>query len=223
MKRITLFYFNLKKNTPKKNLYSEKWNRSPFFNYCIQKSITIFFLLLIVVSDLTAQEKNDFFLSAKKLNRSNQKDSIGIFINPYNVKALWIATLSKRSVQLSRITLFLNDHSELPVNDSCISLFKNGTLINFPADYFYAGNSFITQIKFNYTYTDEFPSPATLNFTAIYNLTAYSVIKDCFYKTYYELPKERIYLPGVQGRTAIPYEWNDTRANWSTNLGAKNN
>lgn len=191
--------------------------------YSFRKPVFILSLLLIVVSVLTAQEKNDLFLGSKKIQSTVQRDSMAMFIHPYNVKSLWIATLSKKRIQVTNITLVLNNEAELPVNDSCISVFKNGTLINFPADFFYAGNSFITQIKFNYTYTDEFPSPATLNFTAIYNLSAYSVIKDGFYKTYYELPKERIYLPGVQGRTAIPYEWNDTRANWSTNLGAKNN
>lgn len=193
------------------------------FKYTLQKAAIIFSLLFFVVSVLSAQERNDFFLGSKKLKRPGQIDSMNIFIKPYNIKSLWVATLSKRSVQLSSITLFLNDRSELTVNDSCVSVFKNGTLINFPSDFFYTGNLFITKIKFNYTYTDEFPSPATVNFTAIYNPAAYSVIKDGFYKTFYAQPKERIHLPGVTGRTAIPYEWNDARANWNTNLGAKNN
>jgi hypothetical protein len=193
------------------------------FIYGSLKKTIIFSLLLIVVSGLSAQGRNDIFLGSKKLNRTGQKDSMVMFMNPYNVKALWIAALCKKSIRLTGITLLLNDNSELPVNDSCVSVFKNGTLINFPSDFFYTGNSVITQIKFNYTYTDEIPSPATLNFTAIYNPDAYRIIKDGFHKTYYEHPKERIHLPGVHGRTAIPFEWNDGRANWNPNLGAKNN
>jgi hypothetical protein len=191
------------------------------FKYNLQKATVIFFLFFFIVSVLSAQEKNDFFIGSKKLNHPGQKDSMGIFINPYNVKSFWIAVLSKRSVQLTGITLFLNDDLGLPVNDSCITLFKNGTLINFPSDLFYSGNSFITKIKFNYTYTDGIQSPATINLTAIYNPDAYTAIKGGFYKTYYEQPKERIHLPGVRGRTAIPFSWSDTRANWNTNLGAQ--
>lgn len=196
-------------------------NRASRYN--LQKAFTIFFVMLTVVSGLLAQEKNDNFLGSKKLNRSGQADSMGTFINTYNVKALWIATSWNKSLRLSGITLFLNDRSQLHVNDSCLSVFKNGTLINFPSDFFYTGSSFITQIKFNYTYTDEISSPATLNFTAIYNPAAYSIIKDGFYKTYHEHPKERMHLPGVRGRTSTSFNWNDTRANWNTNLGAKNN
>lgn len=194
-----------------------------FFTYYSRRRLLISLILLFTISVISAQEKTDAFIGSKKIKSTGKTDSIAIFIQPYNIKAVWIATLSNKPLRLSGITLFLNDYSQLHVNDSCLSVFKNGTLINFPSDFFYSGNSFITQIKFNYSYIGEISSPATLNFTAIYNPAAYSIIKDGFYRTYYEQPKERIHLPGVRGRTAIPYEWNDSRSNWNSNLGAKNN